>query len=344
MNAASLVLLALLAQTAPPTASPEARARAQALLKEGAKLYEKGELAPALEKFTQAYMEYKSPKLLFNIGQTSRDLGRLAEAMDAFERFLAEATDAPADMTAEAKKSVVELQVKLGRLQLECSIPGAEVSVDGKLVGLAPLTNLVWATPGTHQVTARHPTFAPAIEYVLVSADSIHKVSLWLLPLAKRVVAAPVATPPVAPAVELAAEAAPAAEPAPAVEPAAAVDLQEPLTAKPAKAGKGFWLGRKWTWVAAGSAVVFAGTATFFGISMKSKFDSLSKSCGGTPKGCSDPDINSVLARRNTANVFWGLTGAAALTAGVLFFVEGRSVSVTPMAGEFKGLVAEMAY
>ncbi len=71
---------------------------------------------------------------------------------------------------------------------------------------------------------------------------------------------------------------------------------------------------------------------------MQSKFDSLNKSCGSAaahdPPGCSESDIDAVLLRRNLANVSWGLAAAAAATAGVLFFVEGRSVSVTPMVGE----------
>ena len=144
MNAASLILLALVAQATPSPASPDEKARAQVLLKEGAKLYEKGALAPALEKFNQAYAEYPSPKLLFNIGQASRDLGRLAEAMSAFERFLTEATDAPADMTTEAKKSVAELEGKLGKLRIQCAKPGAEVSVEenGQTICVKPVRDI----------------------------------------------------------------------------------------------------------------------------------------------------------------------------------------------------------
>ena len=55
MTTVSFILLALLAQTAAPTGSPEAKARAQALVKEGMKLYDRGSLGDALEKFKQAY-------------------------------------------------------------------------------------------------------------------------------------------------------------------------------------------------------------------------------------------------------------------------------------------------
>jgi len=331
MNAASLVLLALVAQTLPPSASPDEKAKAQALLKEGAKLYEKGALAPALEKFDQAYAAYPSPKLLFNIGQASRDLGRLAEAMTAFERFLSEATDAPVDMTTEAKKSVG----KLGKLRIQCATAGAEVSLDGKPVGVAPIADLIWAMPGKHQVTARSANYAPAIEDVEVNANWVHTVVITMQPLASPVAVTP----------------APVVPPPPAAKPPvpAALEVQaESPPPPPEPVKETARRGRVWTWVAGGAAVVFAGTAGLLGWSMQSKFDSLNKSCGSlstsssTP--CSQSDIDGVLLRRNLANVSWGLAAAAAATAGVLFFVEGHSVSVTPAVGEAKGLVARMAY
>jgi hypothetical protein len=326
MHLFSLVLLTLVAQATPPIATPESKAKAQSLLKEGAKLYERGALAAALEKFNEAYEEYQSPKLLFNIGQACRDLGRPAEAMNAFERFVADATDAPPDMTAEAKKSMAELETKLGKLRIQCSTLGAEISLDGKPVGLAPITDLIWAVPGSHQVTARHPDMAPAIEDVEVNASWVHTVVISMMPLPKAVAEAPAR-----------------AKPAPAVELKAAKRMSAD-EAPPEREG---WRGRTWTWVAAGSAVVFAGSAALFGIAMESKYDSLNSSCGSASAsypGCSQDQIDAVLLRRNLANVSWGLAAAAAATAGVLFFVEGRRVSVAPMAGEATGMLAKVTY
>ncbi len=324
MPISSFVLLTLLAQ-ATPTATPEAKNRAQSLLKEGAKLYEKGALAAALEKFNEAYEEYPSPKLLFNIGQASRDLGRPAEAMNAFERFQAEATDAPPDMTAEAKKSMAELEPRLGKLRIQCATTGAEVSLDGKPLGKAPISDLIWAVPGGHQVTARHPKMAAAIEDVEVNASWVHTVVISMQPL-----------PP-------AAEEPLRTKPKPPVEAEVTRRLPEEVP-PPRPAGA----RRIWTWVAAGAAVAFAGSATYFGLAMQSKYDSLNQSCGslaGTSyTGCKPEDIDAVLLRRNLANVSWGLAAAAAATAGVLFFVEGHGVRVAPLAGQTTGLVAGMTY
>jgi hypothetical protein len=80
---------------------------------------------------------------------------------------------------------------------------------------------------------------------------------------------------------------------------------------------------------------------------MHSKFDSLNSSCGRaspTQTQCSQSDVDSVSSRKTTANVLWGLTAAAAVTTGVLFYVEGRPVTVAPMAGEATGAIASMGF
>ena len=117
MHATCLILLAILAQASPPTGDPQAKAQAQALLGQGTKLYQQGDVADALEKFQAAYAAFPSPKLMFNIGQANRDLSRPVEALEAFEKFLAGAADAPPEMIADAHKSVSQLQEKLGRIR-----------------------------------------------------------------------------------------------------------------------------------------------------------------------------------------------------------------------------------
>jgi hypothetical protein len=327
MSVTFIILLTFLAQAAPLTPDPQAKAHAQELLGQGSKLYQQGDVTGALEKFEAAYVAFPSPKLMFNIGQANRDLGRPVEAIEAFQRFLAEATDASPEKMADARRFVAELQMKLGKLRIDCDTPGAEVSVDGKTVGRTPLPGLIWATPGRHQVTASRADAVPALETVEAQTGSTSTVTIHLIPL-------------VAPA------------PAPvAMAPAPTPVLQTapPVGPSPSSANEGWWLGRKWTWVAAGSTVLLAAGAITTGVLMKSKFDSLRTSCGaGNPDrpGCTQSDIDSVTSRQTMANVFWALAGAAAVTTGVLFFVEGRAVSVAPVAGAggTTGLIAAVRY
>ncbi len=331
MTIATLLVAALLAQTSPMNASPEAKARAKVLLNEGSALYQSGDIAGALEKFQEARATYASPKIWFNIGQANRDLGRFDESLAAFDKFLIGARDASPEAIADAQKALDELRPKLGRVRIECQIPGAEVNIDGKVVGQAPLLDPIWVMPGRHQITALAVGASPAIEMVNVVAGMEILVDLKPNP-------APVAvrteTSAPAPVVTL-----PSKE-----NPYDSATLEKPRIHEQSD---GWWLGRKWTWVAAGSTVVFATTAAIAGLAMQSKFDSLRSSCGRASlarAGCSQSDIDSVTLRKNTANVFWGLTAAAAVTAGALFYFEGRPVSVAPLAGEVTGMLAEVRY
>ena len=320
MHATPVLLFLWLSQATPAIDDPQAKAQAQALLSEGTRLYGEGDVAGALEKFQAAYAAFPSPKLMFNIGRANDDLGRPVEAMEAFEKFLAEATDASPETIANANKSASELRRKLGRIRIDCETADAEVNVDGKRVGLTPLPELVWATAGRHQVTAKHASAAPAIEDVDVAAGSVSTVTMRLLP----------ATVPVA-----------------ATAPKAASDFDLQAATPPGAASEGWWLGRKWTWVAAGSTALLAAGAVTAGLLAQSKFDSLRSSCGignQANHGCGQSDIDSVTSRATIANVFWGLAGAAAATTGVLFYFEGRPVSVAPVAGGMSGLIAAMRY
>jgi hypothetical protein len=313
MYLASIVVVAVLAQTSTIGTNAQDRAKAQTLIGEGAVLYEHGDYVGALEKFNDAYAAYPSSKILFNLGQANRLLGRPLEALDAYQRFLNEVPNASREERADAQSWLEKLQSSLGQISIACQINGAEISVDGKVVGRSPLSSPVWATAGHHQVTAVAADKSPMLESVEVEVGKRAIVELLALygsthaeAVTGRLASAPV----------------------------------------PDQTDHGWWLGRKWFWVAAGSTVLLAGTATVLGLSMQSRFDDLKASCGrgSQPQtGCSDGAIDSVHSRMVAANVFWGLTGAAAITAGALFGIEGR-VAVAPIAGAANGLVAQMRF
>lgn len=320
MHPTALILFTILAQASPSVGESQEKAQAKSLLGQGTKLYGQGDVAGALEKFQAAYAAFPSPKLMFNIGEANLNLHRPVEALEAFERFLAGVTDAPPEKVAEVRTAMAQLRKQLGQLRVDCTTSGTEVSVDGKSVGLTPLPDLIWAAPGHHQITAKHEGVAPAVEEVDVKAGAVSNVTLRL---AVTVAAAPVPAPEAAPAFDLRA------------------------ISMPGVRNEGWWLGRKWTWVAGGSTVLLAVGAITVGLAMHSKFNSLNSSCGRaspTQPQCSQSDVDSVSSLKTTANVFWGLTAAAAVTTGVLFYFEGRPVAVAPMAGEVTGALAKVGF
>ena len=78
------------------------------------------------------------------------------------------------------------------------------------------------------------------------------------------------------------------------------------------------------TWILAGTAGALAIGGALMGASAQSKFSELEDRCA---PACSDEEVDSVATRVTGANVMFGLAGAAAVTAVILFFVEGRSAS-----------------
>jgi tetratricopeptide (TPR) repeat protein len=148
------LLLALLVPTPGARAQDEAaKAAARSLAQEGAGLFETGNFQGALDKFEQAYAQFPSPKLFFNMGLALRGLSRNVEALEAFERFLAEATDASGEHREQANTQAADLKSKLARITVDCNRPGAVVSIDGLKRGTIPLGRPLMVEPGSHRLT-----------------------------------------------------------------------------------------------------------------------------------------------------------------------------------------------
>ena len=186
------------ASAAPAQVSPKDKAAARTLLREGTRLFSKGKHQDALDRFNRAYALYPSPKLLYNIAQANRELGHPVEALSAFEGFLAQVDKPPARLAADVRRSVAELQAQLAEVQIRVDVTGAELSLDGKPLGLAPLPDSVWVTPGAHEIAARKDGFLPARKAIEARAGGAEQVAITLPPMV-RVAALPPGQPAPAP-------------------------------------------------------------------------------------------------------------------------------------------------
>jgi hypothetical protein len=109
MNAARwiVVVLALLSCGA-ALADDDAKARAQALFKEGQASYQGGDYASALKSFEAAYDALPAPALYFNIAQCHRKLNDHKRAVEALQLFIDLAKNVPAKVLKEAKQQLAE--------------------------------------------------------------------------------------------------------------------------------------------------------------------------------------------------------------------------------------------
>lgn len=310
-------------QTAAPADEAAAKARAQALLKEGTALYQIGDRVTALDKFTAAYAAFPSPKLFFNIGQSHRELGQPTQAMEAFQRFVAEVPDPPEHAQAEAKRAIAELERMLVSIEITCPVEGADITVDGRSVGTTPLARFVWVLPGPHSIAARKPGLGIAVEPRRLAAGDHAIVELQ-----------PRAPPPPVPVFADPAAPAPVASAQPP-RPTAQLTAVRPAAPAPRR--------RIWTWVAAGAAGAMAVGAVSTGLSVRSRFLELRDKCGSGSrdwKGCPDSDIRALESKRDLTNLLWVGTGILAVSSGVLFHFEGRAVEGRLSVSDGGALVA----
>jgi tetratricopeptide (TPR) repeat protein len=94
-------------------ASDPTRDAARAKLVDGVAALKRGDHRAALARFEEAYALVPSPKIHYDFGLAYVGLGRPADALAAFERFLAEALDAPADKRAKAASLVSTLRAEV---------------------------------------------------------------------------------------------------------------------------------------------------------------------------------------------------------------------------------------
>ncbi len=132
----------------------KARPIATALMAEGVRQLLAGRYEQALANFLEAYDKLPSPKILLNIGSTLRDMGRLADAANTYQRYLSDPATGP-ERVAEVKKLLLEMDQELTLLTVRVQPKGSEVSIDGGpfiTVGTALVARV---RPGIHLVRVR---------------------------------------------------------------------------------------------------------------------------------------------------------------------------------------------
>ncbi len=140
------------AQAAPADDASTKAARAR--FQEGVAFYDKGQFENARAAFLQAYALRKHPAVLVNLAQSSLRSGHTLEAANFFLQYLRESTSLTSAQRGDAEKGLAEARTKLGRIEVGAAT-GAEVSIDGEKVGIAPLADPVDVEPGTHKVSVR---------------------------------------------------------------------------------------------------------------------------------------------------------------------------------------------
>lgn len=153
-----------------PVASDALTDQARELHTKGVELFQKGEFEKARAAFLAAWALKKHPQIASNLGAAENQVGKYKDAAEHFAWFLREA-GARADPN---EKKIVETlfakaKLEIATIKLTVSEPGAEVRVDGALVGKSPLADPLFLEPGAHTIEARKDGFESSSQTVTAS-------------------------------------------------------------------------------------------------------------------------------------------------------------------------------
>jgi tetratricopeptide (TPR) repeat protein len=140
--------------------NPADKAKARVLFKQGITKFDEGYYREALALFTQALRLYPNPKIHTRIALCHKWLGNNLKALEHYEKYLEAVPQEPSQagdrvLWAKVKAEVQKLLVLISQLRIELAAPaGAEVRLNGRLVGSAPLSRLIRLNPGAVNITA----------------------------------------------------------------------------------------------------------------------------------------------------------------------------------------------
>ncbi len=161
--------------------APEVRDAAREVFLEGNRLFKIPLFAQAVEKYTEALGKWEHPAFYFNLALAQLNLGQHVEAHESLERAMKHGP-APLgeDELREARKQLLELERRLGRLRVSCPTAGAEVTLDGVALFTGPGSREVWVKAQAHEITAKRREYVTRVKRVTVAPGALEALDLPL--------------------------------------------------------------------------------------------------------------------------------------------------------------------
>jgi hypothetical protein len=161
------------------------------LVKDGDALLKKNDPAGALAKYEEAYALLPTPLLFYPMAKAEEKAGRPLEAIAHYERFLSEAAAliSNEDIRVDAQVSVQELDKTIVAIVFEIRPDGAEVILDGKSLGPAPIESKVRVLPGRHTLVIQKEGFVKLETGLDTEAGEVRTERRSLAPIKTKVTA-----------------------------------------------------------------------------------------------------------------------------------------------------------
>ncbi|MBL8920337.1 MAG: PEGA domain-containing protein [Myxococcaceae bacterium] len=308
---ALVVALVVAAPASPKPVDPTVKAKEAFVA--GQRFYKEARYADAIARFEEAYAIQPSPVLFYNIGRCHEQLGDVPKALRAYRDYLRMSPDAKDKDTVSNAIANLERRLKeigLQQLLVFADPPTAVIEVDGKVLGNSPAS--VELTAGNHKLVVKAEGYETTERSFVMQTARATEMTINLREAGKPVEAPP-PPPPLVDATKRDEPKVATLTPSKDVTGTGATDVQQTVPA-PKKS-------RLWTWVAGGTAVAAAGAGIGMGVAAQGAAARVNDPpMGVTPRQQAD----GAQGLATGANVAYGVAAAAAVTAVVLFFVEGR--------------------
>jgi hypothetical protein len=166
---------------AQPTPPDSESARARELFERAVQLMESQDWNAALALLDASVRLRPTQVGLYDMGLCLKELGRTGEAIAAFERVVTEFADRGSAVRAlRARAELQALRGSSGTVEVLVNVPGAEVLVDGAVVGTAPLPAPLVLGAGDHVIGARHTAHEPVHRAMTIVAGAAATAELVL--------------------------------------------------------------------------------------------------------------------------------------------------------------------
>lgn len=150
---AALAVVALVASSGVARADSATDAAVKARIDEGLSLLQKKKYKEARAAFLQAQALEKRSQTLLYLAVASLRAGYPLEAIEYLRQYNEEVPEPPPKLKAIADEALKQAQGMLGHVKVTTA-EGAEISVDGKPAGKAPLDKTIDVEPGKHTIKA----------------------------------------------------------------------------------------------------------------------------------------------------------------------------------------------
>jgi hypothetical protein len=191
-GAAPICAALILLQAAPLVAQPagskvvpgetaEMTDKARELYNAGSDALQKGRWGEAHANLLAAWSLKKHHQIAGNLAAVEVQLGRYREAAEHLAYYLREAPATKQKERQSAQALLIDARKHLGALTIKVEPTGAEVLVDGAVVGKAPLSGEVFVEPGKWTIEARLDGYTTARTTVEMAAGSSREVPLTLV-------------------------------------------------------------------------------------------------------------------------------------------------------------------